>query len=873
MFCAFLQCWQQAPCSLHCPTCSLEEQQALLEISLLEGSRCLFDSIVVDIENQGLKNLVGALLDARYQEVLASFAPWYTTGSPPADGDYEAFFRENLRLETSGWRNRDFKLLILGVASLNLFVQCNWAGVPAPIRDRSLNSNSLCVDGEDARNCDHPHLLLFARVIFGQPIACSSASWWMFRCLWVHHSVMSVHTQTLQAALTDVTAQVQSDLHRLFAVAGFSPLDEPPPSDDKDAPPLPIDGAVDTPEETLKRGLLIDLLLELASMNLEFWRQDNAKALLDRAVGMEQLSVKLSGVKGLRTKFQQEEKTLAIVLVKSAHPFKGLVGPKNHLPKDLVLDDEVLLETPTLRDSHLEKPEPLPLCEQRLLYGLSEHLRRTHPHKDEITRLELSAFMTRILLDLPNTPRSFGTQVVALLRRSLIEIDDTHLNLRSLQQLEELVASLAPTDVSCEFARLRMEGVYSSMLPSCWELKRQIADCFFERSFFKSALDLYQQVNDLERLIESYLKSGRGGAAEALIKEEIQKHGETPALLCFLGDINNDPSYYVKAWELSKSSYPKAQRLLAQYERTHNRLPEAIIAYELALAINSSFPDCWFCLGWCAFETGDWKKAAMAYSRACSLDYEYADAWNNLASAHLKLKNDDPNAHLRPALQALDQALRFKRDHFGVWENYLSVALELKEIDKSINAVEHLVRLKKPVSHQGPYDEKQDGKLVPEGVLLLLARIVAEEAKKNPEQWVVQRFQKLLDNVSVIASGYWEVWAAQAGLSAALGDKARSIDAREKQLRCLQTGKWEDDAEQFSLVVQTLKLLVAAYLELPTSENLLAARLAVESAQFAAEKAGKDSTPLKELLVTLPAPPRPAVAEPPAYASAFSDWA
>jgi len=121
---------------------------------------------------------------------------------------------------------------------------------------------------------------------------------------------------------------------------------------------------------------------------------------------------------------------------------------------------------------------------------------------------------------------------------------------------------------------------------------------------FRVSLLITFQVNDLERLIESYLKTGRGGAAEALIKEEISKHGETPALLCFLGDINTDPTYYSKAWELSKSTYPKAQRLLANFERTHNHLPEAIVAYELALAINSSFPDCWFCLGWCAFEIG-----------------------------------------------------------------------------------------------------------------------------------------------------------------------------------------------------------------------------------------------------------------------------
>lgn len=422
----------------------------------------------MDIENQELKNLAGAVLEARYQEVIALLAPWYTTEDPSVEGDYEAFFREKL---LGSWgKQRDFKLLLLGVASLNLFVQCNWAGIPAPIRDRSRSSVSLHVDGEDARNCDHPHLLLLARVVFSQSIARSSASWWTFRCLWAHHSMLSVHTQTLQAALTDVTAQVQSDLHHLFAAAGFSSPDEPPANENKDVPPVLAD-VVDTPGQRLTRELLINLLIELASMNLEFWRQENAKELLDRAIRIEQLWVKLSGVKGLRTKFQQEEKTLAIVLVKSAHPFTGTAGPKEHLPKDLVLDDEVLLETPTLSDSHLEKPVALPLIEQRLLYGLSEHVRRTHPFKDEITRLELSAFMTRILMDLPNTPRSFGLQMVTLMRRSFIEIDDTHLNMRSLQQLEELVTALAPSDVSNNFARLRMEG-YS----------------LFSRSFFFLAL-------------------------------------------------------------------------------------------------------------------------------------------------------------------------------------------------------------------------------------------------------------------------------------------------------------------------------------------------------------------------------------------------
>ena len=49
-----------------------------------------------------------------------------------------------------------------------------------------------------------------------------------------------------------------------------------------------------------------------------------------------------------------------------------------------------------------------------------------------------------------------------------------------------------------------------------------------------------------------------------MIRERLAVN-ETPNLLCYLGDVTNDPEHYVKAWEVSKGKSSKAQRNLGYY--------------------------------------------------------------------------------------------------------------------------------------------------------------------------------------------------------------------------------------------------------------------------------------------------------------------
>jgi predicted Zn-dependent protease len=61
--------------------------------------------------------------------------------------------------------------------------------------------------------------------------------------------------------------------------------------------------------------------------------------------------------------------------------------------------------------------------------------------------------------------------------------------------------------------------------------------------------------------------------------------------------------------------------------------------------------------------------AANAFSRVVALDPEYGDAWNNLAAAHLHLKQK------KQAFLALEEASKHKHDSWRMWENYLATAM------------------------------------------------------------------------------------------------------------------------------------------------------------------------------------------------------
>ena len=74
------------------------------------------------------------------------------------------------------------------------------------------------------------------------------------------------------------------------------------------------------------------------------------------------------------------------------------------------------------------------------------------------------------------------------------------------------------------------------MCGSVFLLQKELADTLAGVGAVQSALELYQRLGMWNRVIECYQSAGRHSQAEQLVKERIKVEGESPLLLCLLGD-------------------------------------------------------------------------------------------------------------------------------------------------------------------------------------------------------------------------------------------------------------------------------------------------------------------------------------------------
>lgn len=188
---------------------------------------------------------------------------------------------------------------------------------------------------------------------------------------------------------------------------------------------------------------------------------------------------------------------------------------------------------------------------------------------------------------------------------------------------------------------------------------------------------------------------------------------DAPRLFCILGDLEKSTAAYERAWEISNQRYARAQRSLGKYYLANGELDSASTAYARSLKVNPQNHAVWFALGCIKLQEEDWAGAADAFARAVQIEDTDAESWSNLAVALLKLPLDvlpgdldasepkpdkarsnvehvledggngsnvpvtDPQKHVREAFTALKRAAALKRESFRIWQNLLSVSVQL----------------------------------------------------------------------------------------------------------------------------------------------------------------------------------------------------
>ncbi|KAI2614817.1 uncharacterized protein GGS25DRAFT_473333 [Hypoxylon fragiforme] len=344
-----------------------------------------------------------------------------------------------------------------------------------------------------------------------------------------------------------------------------------------------------------------------------------------------------------------------------------------------------------------------------------------------------------------------------------------------------------------------------------------------------------------------------------------------PRLFCILGDIENDPQHYQRAWEISNRRFARAQRSLGELHLRKNEWKEARDAYLLAVGVNRLNPEMWNRLGDIELRLGNFPRAAEAFQRAISTANnvsggEDARTWSNLGTAFLswhrqvvqekkdhqdKLKNDDPVAledmvNTKEAAESgksaqkllLDSLVAFKRgatladSNWRIWDNVITLAASLSpspDLDDVVLGVRNVIRIRK-------VEETLDL-----DILTLLVREVTktpvvvangdgdteglyEVARGTIESKVVSLFEN--DVVPLITTNS-ACWSLVSRLRAWRRDWAGAIDAAEKAWRTALgsvgsalsasngtrggLGSWLIDPEAWDSLVQRTSELVAAY--------------------------------------------------------------
>ncbi|OTB03898.1 hypothetical protein M426DRAFT_73778 [Hypoxylon sp. CI-4A] len=345
-----------------------------------------------------------------------------------------------------------------------------------------------------------------------------------------------------------------------------------------------------------------------------------------------------------------------------------------------------------------------------------------------------------------------------------------------------------------------------------------------------------------------------------------------PRLFCILGDIENDPQHYQRAWEISHRRYARAQRSLAEFYLRKQDWKEARDAYLLAVKVNRLSPEMWSRLGDIELRLGNFADAAEAFQRAISTANntsggDDARTWSNLGTSLLswyrqivsegkvrqeKLKNEEDDDDVlndmvstkqaadlgKTATKLLQESLvAFKRGatladtNWRIWDNVITLAASLSpkpDLDDVVLGVRNVIRIRKS-------EEALDL-----DVLTLLVRETTKtavpssdseernEVYEPPRGTIESKIISLFEGEIVpLITTNSACWGLVSRLRAWRLDWSGALDAAEKAWRTAiggvgsvlsassgtlgSQGSWLTDVDAWDAVVQRTSELVAAY--------------------------------------------------------------
>jgi tetratricopeptide (TPR) repeat protein len=518
---------------------------------------------------------------------------------------------------------------------------------------------------------------------------------------------------------------------------------------------------------------------------------------------------------------------------------------------------------------------------------------------DKLNSEEILPYALRVLTD---KPTNWQIYTQALLVRSRIESHRSRTQERSVLQLQVIVDQIIANTLeetsssSDEVPEIRvtqflprasaeesapvqerLKYIYQLNTPTRWELETELAYAWSGAGSLVSALEIFKRLRLWAEVALCHHSVNQEAKARQVVRRQLYYSSKgkemdqydtdanevvtekwdgnirspppphSPRLWCILGDLDQDPACWQRAWEVSNHRYARAQRTLGEYYTRQGDLESAREAYMKATVVNRQNNETWSRLGDIDLRIGHWDGAIIAFQQSIMIDDTDAKTYSNLGSAllskHAELislqktatkdiiksssdddddinfdneiqKQPDPKDVLRQALKAYKRGASLAYDNWKIWDNVITIAGRMTppSFPEIVMGMRAVIQIRAPSVGEYAVDV--------EILRALIVEVTSREQLQNTGVYVPPRGSLARATITMVENDIIplitkraELWVLVEKLSLYRRDYANALACAEKAWRMVTQGQetWLEEREAWKGVVAATDNLVSAY--------------------------------------------------------------